>query len=331
MFSRPTVLALVAAGCVAAAGLGAYVAVRQNAAPAQASPAVLDQAQPAGASEPEAVAETEALVDGPAESPAEAPAPEAKAAPVEPAAGTTSKKIAARTPAPRAEARRAPEAAPQVRGLEAPWPSREAAPEPPAVAVTLGAPAQVGLPVEVEPYDRGPVYEELIVSSDSVLGLQVETSVSTETARIEDPVEARVTRDVMVAGRVAVPAGTRALGTVTAVERGGKIKERARLGVRFHTLVLGDMTRVPIQTDSIYRDGEPPSNESVAKIGGAAVGGAILGAIFGGTKGAVIGGATGAGAGTAAVMSGDRNAATLPAGATVTIRLISPVTIVVER
>jgi hypothetical protein len=61
------------------------------------------------------------------------------------------------------------------------------------------------------------------------------------------------------------------------------------------------------------------------------VGGAILGAIMGGKKGAVLGGATGAAGGTAAVMTGDRNAATLPAGTVVTVRLTAPVSIEVEK
>ena len=137
-----------------------------------------------------------------------------------------------------------------------------------------------------------PEYEALIVSANSVLGLQLETSVSSETADIEDPVEARVTRDVAVDGVVAIPAGSRVLGTVVLVDRGGKVKSLARLGVRFHTLVLPDHSEVPIATDAIYREGESPTGQSVAKIGSATVGGAILGAIFGGAKGAVMGGAT---------------------------------------
>src|SRR5207248_6411896 len=49
--------------------------------------------------------------------------------------------------------------------------------------------------------------------------------------------------------------------------------------------------------------------------------------IFGGAKGAAIGAATGAGAGTAAVVAGGRNAATLPSGTPVTVRLIKPATV----
>src|SRR6202008_2159325 len=114
--------------------------------------------------------------------------------------------------------------------------------------------------------------------------------------------------------RVAIPAGAKAEGEVTLVERGGRLKEKARLALRFTSVVLADGTRVPIETDTIFREGDGPGGESAAKIGGGAIGGAILGGIFGGAKGAAIGAATGAGAGTAAVVAGGRNAATLPSG-----------------
>jgi hypothetical protein len=108
------------------------------------------------------------------------------------------------------------------------------------------------------------------------------------------------------------------------VERGGKIRERARLNVRFHTVVLADGSHLNIRTDSVVREGASPANESAAKIGGAAVGGAILGAILGGGKGAVLGGSVGAAGGTAAQMAGGRNPAVLPAGTTVGVRCGSP-------
>jgi type IV secretory pathway VirB10-like protein len=176
-----------------------------------------------------------------------------------------------------------------------------------------------------------PTFVEVVVPSSSIIKLNVQTSITSETARVEDRVEARVTRDVIADGRVAIPAGTRVLGDVTLVERGGKMKDKARLGVRFHTLVLADNTQVPFRTDAIFREGSSPGNEASRKIGGAAIGGAILGAIIGGAKGAAIGGATGAAGGSAVVMAGDRNAATLPAGTVVTVRLNAPVAVDVER
>jgi hypothetical protein len=187
-------------------------------------------------------------------------------------------------------------------------------------------------PVKADPPPPpAPELLELEIPAASVIGLQIETPVSTERARVEDRVEARVMRDVVVDGRTAIPAGTRAIGAVTLVERGGKVKERARLGVRFHTLVLADGTQLPIRTDAIMREGESPAGDSARKIGGAAVGGAILGALIGGKKGAAIGGAAGAAGGTAIVASGDRNAATLAAGSVVTVRLSAPVAVEVEK
>lgn len=184
---------------------------------------------------------------------------------------------------------------------------------------------------EPPPAPPKPQFVEVVVPMSSVVGLRVDTSLSSETSRVEDRVEARVTRDVMADGRVAIPAGTRALGDVVLVDRGGKMKDKARLGVRFHTLVLANGNHVPLRTDAIYREGSSPGAESARKIGGAAAGGAILGAIIGGAKGAAIGAAAGGAGGSAVVMAGDRNAATLPAGTVLSVRLNSPISIDIER
>jgi hypothetical protein len=190
-------------------------------------------------------------------------------------------------------------------------------------------------PLEVEPEappaPAAPEVIELVIPADAVVGLQIERTITSETARVEDRVEARVTRDVRVGDRVAIPSGSVVQGSVMEVERGGKVKERARLGIRFHTVVLADGSRLNIKTDSVVREGASPANESAAKIGGAAVGGAILGAILGGGKGAVIGGTVGAAGGTAATMAGGRNPAVLPAGTTVSVRVQQPVTVSVEK
>ena len=181
----------------------------------------------------------------------------------------------------------------------------------------------------VEP--PAPSFVELVVPAESVLGLQVETSVTSETARVEDEVTATVTRDVRVNDQVAIPAGAIAHGEVTLVERGGRLRDRARLGIRFDSVVLANGTRIPLDTETVYREGAPHTSENAAKIGGGAVGGAIIGGLLGGAKGAIIGGSVGAGAGTAAVVAGGRNAATLPNGTPLTVRLVEPVTVTVEH
>ena len=299
---------LLAAVCVTVGAAGAYLIGRGD---GQAAPPV-EAAAPA----PATVEQSEGVV------PAEAPAPVAPQvlAPVAPAPKAAAVRSTKPAPAPRA-ARQAP--APSV--AEAPAPAREES------LATVPAPS-IAEPATARPVEpSAPVLEELVVAAQSVIGLQLETSVTSERARLEDEVVARVTRDVKVGDRVAIPAGARAQGEVTVVERGGRVRDRARLGVRFTSIVLADGTRLPIQTETIFREGDAPGRESAAKIGGGAIGGAIIGGILGGAKGAAIGSTVGAGAGTAAVMAGGRNNATLSAGSPLTVRLEDPVIITVER
>jgi hypothetical protein len=172
---------------------------------------------------------------------------------------------------------------------------------------------------------------ELTVTEGSVMGIRLETDVSSETARLEDSVIAIVTRDVTVDGTTAIPAGARLEGFVSVVDRGGRFRERARLGIRFTTLVLDDKTRLRVDTEALYRDGEAPAGEATAKIGASAVVGSILGAVIGGKKGAAIGGVAGAAGGSAAVAAGGPNAATFSAAAPMTVRFAKDLTILVER
>ena len=349
MLSNRLAFLALATACIAAAAGGGYLATRQNAVPAPASaqtptgapaaPAQAPAASPIPLAQPgtsaaplNAVQETEGVVGAAAmRTPAQASKTSA-----------TKEGVASRTGAAAFENRREPAAPARQEPtpvLTSSWPSSTAAQPPvaaPPAAVENVAPTprpeERAAQEPVRPMDPPPrTFEELVVSAESVIGLQTENRVSSETARVEDRLEARVTRDVRVGDRVAIAAGTRALGSVMQVERGGKFKERARLGVRFHTLVLADGTRIPIATETIYREGDAPGNNSSTKVGAAAVGGAILGAIMGGSKGAAIGAAVGAGAGTAAVVSGDRNAATLAAGTSMTVRILQPITITTDN
>jgi hypothetical protein len=329
-----------AIGCLAAAAGGGYLAARQAAAPADAAIAVPASTLPATSGTATApVTESEGVIvpeAPPAPEAIEAPdvAPRREAAP-RPSRATASppSRAQATTPVtPRATRPRTarndppPPAEVPAPGVGGMWETR-----PTITPESSTARDYDDAEREAPPLPAAPEYLDLTVPSEAVVGLQIERTITSETARVEDRVEARVTRDVRVGDRVAIPAGSIVQGSVMEVDRGGKLKERARLGVRFHTIVLSSGNRLDIRTDAVVREGSSPSKESAAKIGGAAIGGAILGAILGGGKGAAIGGATGAAGGTAATMAGDRNPAVLTAGTTVTVRLEQPVTVTVER
>jgi hypothetical protein len=347
MFSNRLAFAALSVACVTAAGTGAYLATRQGvgtdtSAASVATPALPPTANPSPSTlsaPPQPVEETEGVVGD--ERSAKAPSSDASTA-------VTAGESAARQPARVAPSRdrqaqraRVPRsAAPAAResvSQSVPIEKRERPSEPPAAAPVSAAievaptyeQRAADPPVAPEPPER--TARELVVSADSVIGLQTDRAISSERARVEDQIEARVVRDVRVGGEVAIPAGSRALGSVIVVDRGGKFKDRARLGIRFHTLVLSDGTRLPVTTETIYRYGEGPGNRAAAKIGGGAVAGAILGAILGGAKGAAVGASTGAAGGTATVAAGGRSAAEFPAGTEVTARILSPVTVTVDE
>jgi hypothetical protein len=350
MVSNRVAFAALAVACIAAATGGGYLASRHNAAAPAALNAPSSPSASARRGSVDAVQETEALVNQ-GGTLAELPEQASKSSASPRKRAESAEKPAAKVPADPASSRSA--ASPNPLPAADPLPSTDhPAPgtvAPPQIATSTGAALPPPIPVpeaqlpapkpeehsapEVTRLPDPPqkTFEDLVVPADSVIGLQSQTTVVSDRARVEDRVEARVTRDVRVHNAVAIPAGAQALGSVVSVDRGGRFKDRARLGIRFNTIVLADGSRLPISTETIYRDGEPPGKESAAKVGGATVGGAILGAIFGGGKGAAIGAAAGAGAGSATVMASERNNASLRSGEPITVRILSPVSVTVEQ
>ena len=333
MLSNRLILAALAGTCVVAAGAGGYLATRHNVANVAAPAAAAATQSTLPVEQP--VQETEAVVTAPPKVESLAPAAVPTTPPAAPRiarTGPTGGAPVARPRTPQPQTQRTPEPP----ALERSWPTSsaqtsQAAPTPSAESQDPAARIEERQEPVRAPEPPAKTFDELIVAADSVIGLQTESALSSELSRVEDRVEAKVVRDVRVGGEVAIPAGTRAIGSVVSVERGGKFRERARLGIRFESLMLADGTRLPITTETIYRYGNAPANQTAAKVGGGAVVGAIIGGIIGGGKGAAIGATTGAGAGTASVMAGDRSVATFPAGTEVTARILSPVTVTVEK
>jgi hypothetical protein len=128
--------------------------------------------------------------------------------------------------------------------------------------------------------------------------LSLITPVSTETAKVETPVTARLRQPLVVDGFTVFPAGATLHGEVTEVERAGRVRGRSRLVIRF-TEVMVEGQRDPLRTNALTFEGEATKREDTTKVGGGAGIGAVIGGIVGGgsgaAKGAAIGGAVGAG------------------------------------
>jgi hypothetical protein len=331
-------VALAAAG-VLAAGVGGYVAQshRQTelpgveARPAQTATPAAKPAQPSSipAVQPAAPVETTA--------PAVAPSRTAPSR-VEP----VERDRTSREAAPR-NAQTLPRPAPRVAAAQAPPPSRTPEPAPavemplealPAIAQAPAPPPAPTAPVEpaARPQASVSVEDTFVLPADSVIGVEIDRTISSETAQVEDRVDARVARDVVLENVVVIPAGARVRGEVVRVERGGRFKERGRIEIAFHSLLLpGSAEPITIETNRVTREGENAAASASARIGGSAAGGAIIGAIFGGRKGAAIGAAAGGAAGSAATAAQKPSEARIRGGAVVTVRLTAPVEITLHE
>jgi hypothetical protein len=159
--------------------------------------------------------------------------------------------------------------------------------------------------------------------SGTALSLELVTPISTETAKVEDAVRARVKQAILADGVTVVPAGAVLHGNITEVERAGRVKGRAHLAFRF-TEVEHDGQRDQLRTAILSFDGAGDTKGDVTKIGGGAGIGAVIGGIVGGAGGAAKGAAIGGAAGTGAVLATRGKEVELPAGTDLNTTLSSP-------
>jgi hypothetical protein len=174
--------------------------------------------------------------------------------------------------------------------------------------------------------DTDAAFREITIPAGTALRLQMASTVSSASSRIEQPVTATVRQPIVVNGRTVVPAGTAVTGYVSQVHRSGRVKGRALIGVRFNRMRVGD-TRYTIETANIARRAPASKKADATKIGLGAGAGALVGALTGGKKGAAIGTGVGAAGGTAVVLSTRGKEVSIGRGAAVTTRLAAPVTV----
>lgn len=174
-----------------------------------------------------------------------------------------------------------------------------------------------------------PVYKDVTLPVGTTLRLDLKSSVASDTSKVEDTVRAALRQAVVVDGQTVLPTGTELVGTVTDVERSGRVKGRARIAYRFSSL-RHDSERYDIKTATIAHEAAATKKKDATKIAIGAGAGAALGAILGGGSGAAKGAAIGGGAGTGAVLATRGDEVRRGPGADVTTRLTAPLTVRVK-
>jgi hypothetical protein len=173
---------------------------------------------------------------------------------------------------------------------------------------------------------QAPRERDFVVPTGTVLRVQLENAVASDSSRVEDAVRGHLVAPIVVDGSTVIPTGSPVSGIVSEAVRSGKVKGRARVGVRFNSLVA-DGERYRITTRQWTRVAPTTKGKDAATIALPATGGAIVGGVVGGKKGAGIGAAAGGGAGTAVVLSTRGKEVRLGRGAVLYVKLDRPLTV----
>ena len=152
----------------------------------------------------------------------------------------------------------------------------------------------------------------IIVEAGTPIRVTVDQSVSSKTSNPGDHFEASLAAPVIVDGKVVIPSGARARGTVIVAKSAGKFKGNPELSVTLDSITVNGQSYA-LKTTSVTEAGKGRGKRTAIGAGGGAALGALIGALAGHGKGAAIGAVAGAGAGTAgAAYTGERDITIAP-------------------
>ena len=177
----------------------------------------------------------------------------------------------------------------------------------------------------MENHNRTP--QTVTLPAGTTLAVRLRQSISTDRQSDGDVFTATLDQSLIVNGLVIAEKGSNVRGKITSLERPGRVKGRASLTLELTEINTSDGQQVAVRTDSYRNEATSGTKGDVAKVGGAAALGAIIGAIAGGGKGAAIGAGVGGAAGTGGVLATKGQDARLPSETRLTFKLTEAVTL----
>jgi hypothetical protein len=146
-------------------------------------------------------------------------------------------------------------------------------------------------------------FREYTVPEGTKLLLTLTTPFNSRTSAVEDRVEATLAEAVSVGAAEVLPAGSLVTGTVSAVERSGKVKGLAAITLHFTSVAVAGRPDDDAIDATYSETAGATKGEDLTKIGIGAGAGAVIGGLLGGKGGAATGAAIGGGAGTTVVLA----------------------------
>ena len=154
------------------------------------------------------------------------------------------------------------------------------------LAATVASSTPAAAPAAIAGAAPAPYRErEITIPAGTILRLRVQNSFGSDTSHLEDPVSATLVTTIRRNGEDVLPAGSTARGFVTSATRSGKVKGRARVGVRFTSIAPSrERNRYSMTTRPWVAVAPATKKKDAITIGVPAAGGAAIGALVGGKK-----------------------------------------------
>jgi hypothetical protein len=170
---------------------------------------------------------------------------------------------------------------------------------------------------------KSEVSRPVVVPAGTVLTVRLGEAVGSKISQSGQSFSATLSNPVEVDGKVVIPKGATASGTVADAKPLGRFKGGARLQLRLTSVNIGGKDHA-IETSSLVRTEKGKGKRTATMIGGGAGVGALIGGLAGGGKGAAIGAVAGAGAGTAGTAFTGNKEIVLPAESALSFKLEQP-------
>ena len=190
----------------------------------------------------------------------------------------------------------------------------------------------------------------LTIPAGAKIPLSLKQAISTKNAREGDAVYAETAFPFVIDNRVIVPAGSYIQGTISHVERGGRLKGRAEILMHFTSMIYpsgytvmlpGSVENTPGADNKSVKDEEgtiQQDKDTGKKIEDAAkggvygtTGGAVAGGLAGGLHGAQIGAGAGAAAGIGWALLKRGNDVRLDVGTSIEMEIQRSITVDASR
>ncbi len=109
-------------------------------------------------------------------------------------------------------------------------------------------------------------WRQVTIPAGTQLPIVLETTVASNTSHVEEPVQARLSRAVLVHGVTALPEGSRVSGVVIDAKESGRVKGRAHVAIRFDSIVpRGEDERYTMRSAAVGRTAQGHQEERCAR------------------------------------------------------------------